>query len=163
MPEHHLRAADADREAVARRLGEHMSAGRLTLAEYEERLSDAWAAKTYGDLAELTADLPATPPPRTTPSTGVAAPRAHATGGCGGAPWAWGGHRAWSASSARAAWTGWLTTALIVVTIWLATSLGGGGWQGFWPIWVIGPWGAALLARTLTGSPRRPDGPRLDA
>ncbi len=39
MPEPHLRAADADRAAVATVLGEHMSAGRLTLDEYDERLA----------------------------------------------------------------------------------------------------------------------------
>ena len=39
MPEPHLRAADADRAAVATQLGEQMSAGRLTVAEYDERLA----------------------------------------------------------------------------------------------------------------------------
>jgi hypothetical protein len=33
------------------------------------------------------------------------------------------------------------------------TSLASGDWIYPWPIWVIGPWGAVLLARTLTGSP----------
>ena len=58
MPEPHLRAADTDRAAVATVLGQHMSAGRLTVDEYDERLSRAYAAKTYGELDELTADLP---------------------------------------------------------------------------------------------------------
>ena len=58
MTEPHLRAADADRTAVADVLGRHMAAGRLTVAEYEERLTRAYAAKTYGELAELTTDLP---------------------------------------------------------------------------------------------------------
>lgn len=58
MPEPHLRAADADRAAVAATLGEHMAAGRLTVAEYEDRLARAYAARTYGELAELTTDLP---------------------------------------------------------------------------------------------------------
>ena len=50
MPEPHLRAADVDREAVARRLDAHLSTGRITVAEYEERSARAWAAKTYGEL-----------------------------------------------------------------------------------------------------------------
>ena len=50
MPEPHLRAADADRTAVAELLGQHMAAGRLTVAEYEERLARAYASRTYGDL-----------------------------------------------------------------------------------------------------------------
>jgi hypothetical protein len=169
MPEPHLRAADSDREAVSRCLGEHMSAGRLTPAEYEERVGQAWAARTYGDLAELTADLPPATPPRTTPSvapagspTGVAAPRwrpAHGSG-CAAGP---GGRSGPEASgrarggSLRAAWSGWLTTALVFVTIWLMTSFGGGGSHGFWPIWIIGPWGAVLLARTLRGPAPRHD------
>jgi len=70
MPEPHLRAADADRAAVATLLGEHMSAGRLTVAEYDERLARAYAARTYGELAELTADLPA-PRPVERPAAGA--------------------------------------------------------------------------------------------
>ena len=62
MPESHLRAADADRTAVAAVLGEHMAAGRLTVAEYEDRLSRAYAAKTYGELDALTTDLPGSVP-----------------------------------------------------------------------------------------------------
>jgi hypothetical protein len=52
-----------------------------------------------------------------------------------------------------AAWAGWLGTAVLVLTIWAVTSLASGDWIYPWPIWVIGPWGAVLLARTLTGSP----------
>ena len=44
MPEPHLRAADADRAALATVLGEHMAAGRLTVHEYEDRLGRAYAA-----------------------------------------------------------------------------------------------------------------------
>jgi hypothetical protein len=157
MPEPHLRAADTDREAVARRLGEHMSAGRLSLAEYEERLGRAWAAKTYGDLGELTADLPAgTTPGSATAPSGVAAPYRQHAGSCGAGPWAAGG-------SLRSAWAGWFTTALVIVTVWLAISLGGGGFHDFWPIWVIGPWGAVLLARTLNSAPPRHDRPSAKA
>jgi hypothetical protein len=53
-------------------------------------------------------------------------------------------------------WASWITTALIVTTIWLATSIGNGRADYFWPIWVIGPWGAVLLARTITGGQHRP-------
>jgi hypothetical protein len=51
-------------------------------------------------------------------------------------------------------WGSWLTTALIVTTIWLITSLSAGALLFFWPIWVIGPWGAVLLAQTLSGGGR---------
>ena len=63
MRDPHLRASDADRAAVADALGTHMSAGRLTIAEYDERLARAYASRTYGELAELTTDLPAVPAP----------------------------------------------------------------------------------------------------
>lgn len=53
-----IRAADADRERVAAALREEMAVGRLTMEEFEERLSRAYAAKTWAELRELTADLP---------------------------------------------------------------------------------------------------------
>ena len=43
----HLRAADADRARVAELLGKHLSAGRLTVEEYDDRLARAYAARTY--------------------------------------------------------------------------------------------------------------------
>jgi hypothetical protein len=55
----------------------------------------------------------------------------------------------------RVVWASWLSTAVIVVTIWAATSLAAGEWLYPWPIWVIGPWGAVLLSQTLTGGPGR--------
>jgi hypothetical protein len=137
MPDPQLRAADSDREAVAAALGRALSEGRLTVEEYEERLAKAYAARTYGDLAGLTTDLPGATPQPAPPS-----PPARTPGPSAPAPWMRGG--------LRAMWAPWLTTAIIVTTIWLATSLSSGA-HYFWPIWVIGPWGAVLLARTITG------------
>ncbi len=54
-----LRVSDAERQAVARRLERGLRDGRLTIAEFDERVQAAWAARTRGDLEELTADLPA--------------------------------------------------------------------------------------------------------
>jgi hypothetical protein len=53
-------------------------------------------------------------------------------------------------------WGPWITTSLIVTAIWLATSIGNGHPDHFWPIWVIVPWGAVLLSRTVTGAAHRP-------
>jgi hypothetical protein len=53
-----LRASDSDREAVAERLREAAGDGRLDLEELQERLDRVFAAKTYGELEPLTADLP---------------------------------------------------------------------------------------------------------
>ena len=53
-----LRASDADRDATADRLREHHTDGRLDQDEFQERLERCFAAKTAGELAELTRDLP---------------------------------------------------------------------------------------------------------
>jgi len=53
------RIADADREAMAERLRDAATEGRLDLSELEERLSSVFAAKTQGELDAMIADLPA--------------------------------------------------------------------------------------------------------
>jgi hypothetical protein len=146
MPEPHLRAADADRAAVATVLGQHMSAGRLTVDEYDDRLTRVYGAKTYGELAAITADLPGTAPaprpaeqPATTTGSDVAV-------------------HGWAADPHS--WRSWMATSLIVLVIWAATSLASWQFLYFWPVWVIGPWGAVLLAQTITGRGDEPAGPR---
>jgi hypothetical protein len=59
IPADAARAADADRETVAERLRIAAGDGRIDLAELDERLTQAYAAKTYGQLHALVADLPA--------------------------------------------------------------------------------------------------------
>jgi hypothetical protein len=54
-----LRASDADREHIAERLRKAASEGRLLAEELEQRLGAALRARTYGELDELVADLPA--------------------------------------------------------------------------------------------------------
>ncbi|HEV2637290.1 MAG TPA: DUF1707 domain-containing protein [Actinocrinis sp.] len=54
-----LRASDSDRERVADRLREAAAQGQITLDELEERLEATYSAKTFGELAPVTADLPA--------------------------------------------------------------------------------------------------------
>ena len=53
-----LRACDEDRDRTAARLGGALAVGRLTSTEYAERLDAAYAARTIGELAPLTRDLP---------------------------------------------------------------------------------------------------------
>ena len=126
-----MRAADADRQFVADRLKDALDEGRLDLGEYDERLQQAYAARTYGELDKLLNDLPTVRPAersqvaRTDPMPAAARSSGH--------PWL------------VAIWSGWLTTTLICFVIWTLT-----GAHGFpWPLWVAGPWGAILLARTL--------------
>jgi len=62
-----MRASDRDRQEVVDRLRAGLEDGRLTMEEYVDRMGRAYQAVTYGDLAPLSADLPAANP--------VAAPR----------------------------------------------------------------------------------------
>jgi hypothetical protein len=54
-----VRASDADRDQTVEALATASAEGRLTLEEYSQRSQAALAARTLGDLAVLTADLPA--------------------------------------------------------------------------------------------------------
>jgi len=82
-------AATADRERAIDVLKAGFAEGRLTQAEYNDRMTRVYAARTYGELGALVADLPAGPlggpahyqggwypapqPPQTTNSMAVAA------------------------------------------------------------------------------------------
>jgi Domain of unknown function (DUF1707) len=55
----YLRASHADREQVIDVLKAAFVQGRLTKAELDARAGQAFAARTYADLAALTADVPA--------------------------------------------------------------------------------------------------------
>ena len=139
-----MRASDADRDAVAATLQQAMAEGRLDPAEFQARLDATYAARTQADLAPITRDLPPARADGATP-----APRR-------------GGLLRRLDTGTKAAWGSWLTASLVCTVIWLLASPGG----YFWPGWVAGPWGAVLLARTLTGPhapqerPGRQDGER---
>lgn len=117
-----MRASDADRDAVLADLSEHFQAGRLTAAELDERTGQALAARTWGELEELLADLPATQVPVGASSGGRLLP-----------------------SSGRAALP---VTAVLVgigITAAVLVDVAHGNW-GF--IWLLLP--ALLIARRLT-------------
>ena len=59
--DHSIRASDVDREVVVATLRDAYTAGRLTLEEFDERTSAAYASKTWGELRKLTEDLPSQP------------------------------------------------------------------------------------------------------
>lgn len=52
------RVSDLEREEVADILRESAGEGRLSYTELEDRLEAVYHAKTYGELVEVTADLP---------------------------------------------------------------------------------------------------------
>jgi hypothetical protein len=140
-----LRAADVDREFVAERLKGALDEGRLSLSEYDERLRDAYAAKTYGDLDRVLADLPGVVPAshsQVVPIAPVAAQTAPDLRPGGPVP-------KWLAG----VWSAWLIAVSVNVVIWLAISVTDDqrGLLYPWPVWVAGPWGAVLVAITITG------------
>ena len=53
-----LRASDADREYIAERLRNAAAEGRILAEELEHRLEATFAARTYGELNAVVADLP---------------------------------------------------------------------------------------------------------
>jgi GntR family transcriptional regulator len=67
-----LRVGDADREAAAAQLRDHFADGRLTHEELNERLDQAFAAKTEADLNTVMRDLPHVSRPFTDAPTGAA-------------------------------------------------------------------------------------------
>jgi hypothetical protein len=57
----HFRAADSDRELVIEVLKGAFVQGRLTKDEFDARVGQTFASRTYAELALLTADIPAGP------------------------------------------------------------------------------------------------------
>ena len=58
QPNRDVRIGTTEREEAVRLLSDHLSAGRLELSEFEERVGAAYAARTAGQLAALFRDLP---------------------------------------------------------------------------------------------------------
>jgi len=126
-----LRAGDADRQQTAERLRLALEEGRLNLHEYDERLRDAYAAKTYADLDALLADLP--------PASAEIVPAER--------------HRIARATPrwVIAQWGSWARAVSICTGIWAVSCVLSGELTYFWPGWVAGPWGVVLLVRTIGG------------
>ena len=82
-----LRISNADREAAAASLREHFAEGRLSLEEFQHRLGAVFGAKTDGDLAAITADLPAASPGRGWITQNAMA--GHQESGHSQRPWSW--------------------------------------------------------------------------
>jgi Domain of unknown function (DUF1707) len=58
MSDRAMRASDHDRERAAEVLRGAYAVGCLDLEEFHDRVGAAYSAKTWGQLRELTADLP---------------------------------------------------------------------------------------------------------
>jgi len=78
-----VRLSDEDREQIADVLARHAAAGRLTVEELEDRVEALYRARSSGEAAALTADLPPLPVDR---GRGVRG-RGHADASSPGAGW----------------------------------------------------------------------------
>ena len=114
--------------------------------EYDERLQQAYNAKTYGELDKLLEDLPKVAPAQAS-QLATTAPATTATNPVpqreAGSP-----HqlsKGWLVSI----WGGWMSASLITTAIWAVTAFTSDDTVGFWPIWVILPFGAVCLATTI--------------
>lgn len=129
-----MRASDADRDAVVSDLSEHFQAGRLTAEELDERTGQALAARTWGELRELVADLPAArPAPRIPAASPIAQERS---------------------PSGRVAPPSIAALAGIGIAVVMLVNVAQGGWGS---IWLLLP--VLLIARRLIcqpGASRRP-------
>jgi hypothetical protein len=125
-----VRIGDAERDRVIDQLADHHAAGRLTLAEFEDRMAAASTARTGADLAVLTADLPA-----------AAARRLPARPAARGL-------------RLDPAVRTYLAVIALLWLIWLATAVVS-GFSYPWPIWPMLGWGigvAGKLRRDPAGS-----------
>ena len=129
-----LRAADADRHKIADQLKSALDEGRLSLGEYDDRVRQAYAARTYAELLILVADLP---------RPGVSAAEVSAR----------------QAAELRRAerklpmallvlWTIWGALAAVNLMVWFLVAVTVDGYVYPWPIWLLVP-GAALGAATV--------------
>jgi len=136
-PDGGLRASDAERDAVAAELRQHLEDGRLTMEEFSERLDEVYAAKTHGQLARARRELP--PLTRTAPPAQMP-PRLGRRPG----------------DLARSV-VGLASPSLISIGVWLASGHNG---QAFWPAWVMLASGAVALRRFSRGCRRTRGGGR---
>ncbi|HEU5420371.1 MAG TPA: DUF1707 domain-containing protein [Streptosporangiaceae bacterium] len=137
-----LRIGDAEREARAAELREHYAHGRLSLAEFNERLDAVFAAATQEQLDQVTADLPQV----RMPSTPLPVTASGAIPPGGGGPG--GGSRGSSRPGARGALSmlsGLAAAFIVILTAWLLVRPPGA--MHFWGI----PWAgrAGLLLAVL--------------
>jgi len=141
-----IRASDEDRGRTAAALGEHYAAGRLTLEEFQERLDQAYAATTLGELRDLMADLPVRDLGRFPALPGGKPPLApwQAPGSpqipAGGSP-----------PALPASWRFWLAISLGVFVIWLFSGAAGGPWL----LWIALALGFLVARRWIHGGPPR--------
>ncbi|MFD4370450.1 DUF1707 domain-containing protein [Streptomyces sp. NPDC058486] len=129
-----VRVSDQERDAVVGRLAVALTEGRLDPYEHAERVEAALRARTAGELAVLTADLPA---PR---------PSAEERKRKELAEW-------------YAEWRHWLGGLVIMTAIWGVNGLGDGDVGFYWPVTPLAIWAAVLVAAALRPRGKKDDDP----
>ena len=104
----HLRAAHADREQLIDALKAAFVQGRLTKDEFDARVAQTLASRTYAELATVIAGLPAEPARPHPPRKPARRPASNAV--------------RWVAS-------GWVTPAILTAAYMLASLRSGGGYE----------------------------------
>ena len=134
-----LRIGDSDREVVSRLLKSAVDEGRLSLAEYDERLQRIFEAKTVGDLTPITGDL-----------MGLGRTVVSVPGGDLATPVRAGKvRRSGTPAWIKWMWFGWSVPVLLCSVIAVILMVTGADQDPFWPLWVAGPLGAPMLSVTL--------------
>ncbi|MFB7941889.1 DUF1707 SHOCT-like domain-containing protein [Streptomyces sp. NPDC004779] len=116
-----VRVSDRERDAAVDILAAALTEGRLLPQEHADRVGAALRARTAGELAALTADLPAPRPDKEERKRKELAE--------------------WYAE-----WRYWLGGALVLSVIWGVNCLSDGELQFYWPVTPLGIWAAVLLA-----------------
>jgi class 3 adenylate cyclase len=119
------RVSDAEREATVVALRGHFETGRLTFDEFNDRVDEAYAARTDADLSAALRELPRQ------------SPQVHPP------------HRPHPPDRRRAPWKRWALSHYAFVNgtciaVWAASGAG-----YFWPIWVLIPTTPIFLRRML--------------
>jgi hypothetical protein len=138
-----IRASDSDRERAVVILRDGYAAGRLTLAEFDDRTTAAFSARTWGELRALTRDLPGDPAlGADVPASRAASQRA--------------GHSPLPGSGDQPDWDARqesvprLLPALPIALVWLAISLTAHSVLAFVPIMLL-----IMAGLRFAGGPRR--------
>lgn len=136
-----MRASDVDRKAAQEQLHWAHAEGLISLEEFDQRVRSAWDARTRGDLATVSADLPmptmAKPP--------LPGGFANNNGG-----------RAMQVLVAI-----WLALTTVNLVVWGLVVLTVGDWVHPWWVWVAVPPGAVLGTLLALGIGRAgPDKPK---
>jgi len=129
-PDRGIRVSDQERNATVELLRDHLTEGRLTTEEFSDRVEAALTARTRGELADLTGDLPEPTLVPAAPTGDLAPPGDH--------------EQRWAQVRRRVA--GFVMPNAVCISIWAMTGRG-----AFWPEWVLFGTGIPFLGWILRG------------